>query len=90
MSLWKLSDRFSTRIVDSHGDEIGEPRSALVEDAEGAVLGVNDLCCGLDDGVEHGVQVEVRADGEYSVEELAELTWAGHVFHGRIIRAAIR
>ena len=58
----------------------------LVEHTQRPISGVDDVCRGLDDRMQHRVQIEVRADGQHPVEQLAQLSWAGHVFHVRSVR----
>ena len=46
-------------IIDADGEELGQADAGLVEDAEGAVAGADQLGCRLDDAVQHRFQIEI-------------------------------
>ena len=46
-------------IIDADGEELGQADAGLVEDAEGAVAGADQLDCRLDDAVQHRFQIEI-------------------------------
>jgi hypothetical protein len=68
----QVTDPLACLVVDAHRDELGQPRAALVEHAQGAVLGVHQVDRRTDDAPQHGRQVEVAPHRHDRVEELPE------------------
>lgn len=68
-------------------DEVGEPRTFLVDDADGGVAGVGEFGRRLADPVESGVQFEARADGSHGFQQLR---YSGGEFAGQALQAAGR
>ena len=62
-------------------DELRQPGARLVEHADGAVAGVDQVDGGLHDALQHGGQVEVAAHREDGVEQLAEAAGARVLAH---------
>ena len=81
VALGQVTDRPAGLVVDADGDELREARARLVEDAERAVAGVDQVDRGLDDALQHRGQVEVAADREHRVEQLAEAAGTRVVAH---------
>ena len=57
------------------------PVPAVVEHAERAVAGVDEVDRACDDALQHGRQVEVAADREHGVEQLAEAAGTSELAH---------
>jgi hypothetical protein len=77
----EVTDRRVPRVVDPDGDELGEPRAAVVEDAECAVARLDQVDSGLHDALQHGGQVEIAADGQHRVEQLAQTARTRELSH---------
>ena len=70
VTLGQVADRTARVVVDADGDELGEARARLVEHAERAVGGVDEVDGAADDAPQHRRQVEVGADRQHGVEQL--------------------
>ena len=78
-------------VVDPDGDELRQAGAGLVEHAERAVAGIDQPDRRLDDPPKHARRIEVRAEGEHRVEELAKAARTGHLGHAvNTTRAARR
>ena len=96
--LREITDPRAGGSVDPEGEELLEPVAAVVEDAQRGVPGAGEVAGSLEDGLQHGLQVEVRheraADLEQTtesdlVEPLAEVR-SGKVAHERLMVPSLR
>src|SRR5471032_2183837 len=85
MALRQMADRVAPCLVDTDGDEIRQACARLVENAQRAILRVDNIRRCLDDRVKDRVQVQVGTDREYAIEQLAELPRTRLVFHAAIL-----
>jgi hypothetical protein len=61
------------RVGQPHGDELGQQAAVLVQDAQRAVAGVDQVHRGGDDAPQHGVEFQMRADRGDRVQEPVQL-----------------
>ena len=60
-------------VVDARGEELGQRGAGLVEHAEGAVAGVDELGRGLHDAAQDDRETQLRADRDDRLEEVLEV-----------------
>ena len=82
VTLREVTDRPTAIVVDPDCDELGEPRSVLVDDAERSVAGIGQFDGGLGDPPQHVRQFEVGRERLHRVQELPQTPRAGQVSHG--------
>ena len=77
-------------VVEAGGDELDEAGPRLVEEAERAIASVHQVGGGVDDALQHCLQVEVGADRQHRLHQLAQRPRTG-VLGGHIgsVRAAL-
>jgi hypothetical protein len=87
VALGQLADGPPPLLVDADGDELREPGAGLVEHAERAVAGLDQVGGRLGDAPQDARQVEVRADAQHGVEEAPQGLRAGVLSeHGGVHR----
>jgi hypothetical protein len=85
VTLWQVADCPVRLCVEAGGDELGQARLGVVEDADGAVPGVHEIHGRVDDALQDRRQLEVGAQGDDCVDELAKRSGAGELRHSRIL-----
>ena len=65
----QVADPSNRFLVEPRGDEVLEAGPALVDDAEGRLLGAVQLGGGLDDPLQDGLDRELGGDGDRGVED---------------------
>ena len=89
MALGELPDGAVRLVVETDRDELREAGAGVVEHAEGAVGGVDEVDRAVHDPLQHRGQIEVRADREDGIEELAQAARPGGIGHGGSIGRAM-
>ena len=82
VSLGQVPDAPVGLVVHPDGDELGQPVATLVEHAQSAVAGVDQLDGRLDDPAQDAGRVAVRSEGDDGVEQLVQAAGTGHLGHG--------
>ena len=77
----QVTDERVRRVVDPDRDELRQAGAGVVEHAERAVAGIDQPDRRLHDPPEHARRIEIRAEGEHRVEELAQAAGTGHLGH---------
>ena len=72
VALGQVADRGPILLVDADGDELRQAGAGVVEHAQGAVAGIDELGGALHDPPQHRRQVEIGADRHHRVEELTQ------------------
>ena len=86
----EVADPRTGGAVDPECKEPLEAVAAVVQDAERGIAGAGEIACGLEDGLEHRLQVEVRHERATHLKQTTQLDVAeplaglrsGNVAHG--------
>jgi len=80
----QVADRAVRRLVDATGQELRQLAAALVEDAERRVARPGQLARGLEDAIEHQIEIELGQEAPPDLDEAGEaVVVAERLEHGR-------
>jgi hypothetical protein len=72
VTLGKVTDRAVGLLIDPRNDELGQRLTGLVEHAERAVAGVDQLAGGIDDALQRRGEVQVGPDRHRGIDQLTQ------------------